>query len=379
MVGAVLHNKKELTFKVMNKTSQRQTGPELLRIVAMLLIVFHHFAVHSGIDYSTFSANNAFLTIAEFGGKIGVNIFVLITGYFSCTSKFTVKRIVKLIVATEFYSILLMVMSVIFQAQVLSKTLLIKGVFPLIFGDGYWFVSAYIILYALSPILNLAINKLSKNYMTFIILFLLSVYCILPKTIGVLKRVNDYGVSTVIWFVIIYLIGAYFRKYSFPIFEHIKIATISLIGLLSITFSAKVYLLYNGGVSSGIFGKLLGVLADSSLYSVMSLAISVLFFIVFSKINIKANTVVLSVAKSTFGIYLIHDNVLFRDFLWSNIIQTGKMYQYEWFALYAICAVVLLFIVCSVIDILYSKVIENNIFKLNFVDKIIKKIDRHIV
>ena len=96
----------------------------------MLLIMFHHFALHGGIDYTTFSINNAYLNIIEFGGKIGVNIFVIITGYFSCTSKFSFKRIIKLLFAVEFYSLTIMVISLFTGAQEFRVMLFVKGVFP---------------------------------------------------------------------------------------------------------------------------------------------------------------------------------------------------------------------------------------------------------
>lgn len=108
----------------------RQTGPEVLRIIAMLLIVFHHFALHVGIEYTTFSLSNAYLNIIEFGGKIGVNVFVIITGYFSCTSKFSFQKIFKLLFAVEFYSLTLMIVSLFTGAQEFRVMLFVKGVFP---------------------------------------------------------------------------------------------------------------------------------------------------------------------------------------------------------------------------------------------------------
>lgn len=362
----------------MNNAISRKTGLELLRIIAMLLIVFSHFACHGGIDYTKFSINNAFLTIIEFGGKIGVNIFILISGYFSCTSKFSVKRIMKLIVATEFYSILLMIISIMLNAQIFSKTLLLKSVFPLVIGDGYWFVSAYIILYVFSPILNSAVEKLSQRYLALIILFLISVYSIIPNFVGIVKRVNDYGVSTIIWFITLYLLGAYLRKYSFKLFNNFKLSVILLISLILIMFTARVGVLYFGKSLNTIVYKFIYVFANSNLYSVMPLLIAVLFFIVFYNINIASNSLLHNVAKATFGVYLIHDNVLFRDYMWTNIIHTEIGYQCIWYPFYVILMVLILFAVCTIIDMLYCKFIERNIFRLPIIDKVIIKIDKLI-
>lgn len=62
----------------------RKSNLELLRIFAMLLIVAHHFAVHTNFQFpSSFTTiNRAWIQFIVIGGKIGVNIFVLISGYF---------------------------------------------------------------------------------------------------------------------------------------------------------------------------------------------------------------------------------------------------------------------------------------------------------
>lgn len=79
---------KNFTDRICNRNS----SIELLRIISMILIVFHHFAFHGGFKWQTNS-----VTISHFwynfiygGGKIGVNIFVLISGYFLIDRKTSV-------------------------------------------------------------------------------------------------------------------------------------------------------------------------------------------------------------------------------------------------------------------------------------------------
>ena len=71
----------------------RFSNIEASRILAMFLIVAHHFAVHGGVpiwkgDFPM-SGNYYFTQLFSTGGKIGVDLFVLITGYFIC-NKITV-------------------------------------------------------------------------------------------------------------------------------------------------------------------------------------------------------------------------------------------------------------------------------------------------
>ena len=91
----------------------RNSSFELLRIISMLLIVAHHFVVHGKFDLtSMFNKNIFFLQSLSMFGKLGVNLFVLISGYFSCMQpspphiKFS--KLIKLEIEVIFYSILIL-------------------------------------------------------------------------------------------------------------------------------------------------------------------------------------------------------------------------------------------------------------------------------
>lgn len=131
-----------------------------------------------------------------------------------------------------------MLITVFYQIKPYSKYLVVSGIFPLLWGNGYWFVSIYLLMHLVSPILNIAIERMKKKTISIIILSLLLVWCILPSTIGVIKGLNNYGCSEFIWFALIYLIGAYFRKYSFPLFNKLKISLFGLFVCFIIMFSA---------------------------------------------------------------------------------------------------------------------------------------------
>lgn len=97
------------------KNVKRQSNFELLRIVAMLMIVAHHLAVHGvqhvlepNICYAAYAAgsflNKVFTCFLLPGGEIGVGLFFMTTGYFLCTANQTSVR--KVVFETIFYSVL---------------------------------------------------------------------------------------------------------------------------------------------------------------------------------------------------------------------------------------------------------------------------------
>ena len=101
-------------YKYMKKLimlTDRQSNLELYRIIFMYLIVIHHYVVNSGlidqmIIHNEF-AKNLVYAIAGGWGKLGINCFVLITGYFMCRSNITIKKFVKLLAEVLFYNIVI--------------------------------------------------------------------------------------------------------------------------------------------------------------------------------------------------------------------------------------------------------------------------------
>ena len=64
----------------MEKFKPKESNLELLRIVNMLLIITHHLAVHTPFVFENIHIKYI-VYFLSLGGKIGVNSFVLLTGY----------------------------------------------------------------------------------------------------------------------------------------------------------------------------------------------------------------------------------------------------------------------------------------------------------
>ena len=67
----------------------------------MFAIVAHHYVVNSGLmtsinEGNALATNSLFLLLFGCWGKISINCFVLITGYFMCKSNITPRKFLKL-------------------------------------------------------------------------------------------------------------------------------------------------------------------------------------------------------------------------------------------------------------------------------------------
>ena len=100
----------------------RESNLELFRIITMILIIAHHYVVNSGltladgpINTNLLSWQSIFLLLFGAWGKTGINCFVLITGYFMCTSRITLKKFIKLLFEVMFYRIIIYLIFLIFS------------------------------------------------------------------------------------------------------------------------------------------------------------------------------------------------------------------------------------------------------------------------
>ncbi|WP_448863853.1 hypothetical protein [Dorea sp.] len=71
-----------------------------------------------------------FILLFGWGGKTGINCFVLITGYFMCKSHITLKKFLKLVFERYFYAIILFAVFLITGYAKFSGISFLKMIFP---------------------------------------------------------------------------------------------------------------------------------------------------------------------------------------------------------------------------------------------------------
>jgi surface polysaccharide O-acyltransferase-like enzyme len=297
---------------------QRVSNFELLRIIAMLCIIMGHSMTHGVIafpDRSTFSPiSYTVYRFLAYGGKIGVYLFVLLTGYFMINSEITVKKLVKLWLPIFFWSTVLTVIEGGLLHQLSAKDLLVS--FVPILSNRYWFMSTYVFLYLLSPIINKAI--VSTSWRQDILLALLAILVIVPCDYLYGKNINSWLVS----FCFTYVIGAIIRKHKLlQNKSFIKLGCLVLVvgNLLNIVISSIIG--FNLGGSS-FSGGISAVLEKETLFDLL---IAVGLFVLIGSRRGFYNQYINILASAAFGIYLIHDNPKMRILLWSKWLHFDRL------------------------------------------------------
>ena len=143
---------------------KRDNGLDFLRIICMLLVTFSHVFTHGGLinDRLLPGMANWFLGNLLYPFTlVAVNCFVLLSGYFQCTSRFKLKRVVSTWVQVVVYSVGMYIAAKLLFGGFSVSTLL-KSALPVV-TDQYWFITAYLLMYMVSPFLNCMIRAMGKR------------------------------------------------------------------------------------------------------------------------------------------------------------------------------------------------------------------------
>ncbi|MBD5232317.1 MAG: acyltransferase family protein [Bacteroidales bacterium] len=192
----------------MTITKQRNVSVELLRVIAMLMVLglhanFMSFAIPTATNVLSF--NGIFRVFMEAICYVAVNTFVMISGWFGI--KATIKGFSNFMWQVIYVVGLLFIIGVLFF-NVPANIYNILGILGL-YGGGGWFVAAYIGLYILSPVLNAYIkNTPNKNIALFLIAFF-SFQFIWGNTHSVVFIGNGYSTFS---FIGIYILAGLLRK-----------------------------------------------------------------------------------------------------------------------------------------------------------------------
>ena len=329
----------------MAASKKRNSSFELLRIIAMLLIVANHYRTYGRYFSSVedIGLNTFFLNVFEMFGSPACSLFALITGYFMInvnTKEKYYRRIIPTVLELYFYQILIFGVVAVTGISDIGFMNILELLFP--FMHGNWYVAYYIILFFLIPFINPFLNGLNKRVYQKLLFTVLMIYTVLPTIMF-----RGWKFSEVDFFLVMYLIGAYIKLHvncTYPnrynLFISLAFAFVSILSVGIIMYLAKL---------SGSEYVFINSIYLSNYESITSMGFAVFLFLYFSRLNF-SNKLVDIVGKATLGVYLIHDNSLLEYPLWRVFWS-----NFDYFAspyLHLLLKVLLVFGVCVIIDVI---------------------------
>lgn len=280
-----------------NARDKRNSSIELLRILLILGVIQIHYnvaGIGNGFRYLKIGTVNQVYSLIIHAVCINaVSIFVMISGYYLVnTNKRKLSKVYEL-----------MIQSIIFVA--IQYLFIQKRNYD--YFTMLWFPILYCILYVISPYINLIIEKCAKKQLKTIIIVLITLFSIEPMLIDYIQSFtgetllgiscigyfgSNYG-FTEINFILLYIIGAYIRKYGIDMkkikkisYLLVVIALIVLMSILECEFSKE-------GINTWNYDNPLIIISAAL---VLDMFTSVKFY----------NKSINELAKASFTVYLFH-------------------------------------------------------------------------
>lgn len=305
------------------KNETRNIGIDMLRIVSMFMICVLHVLGCGGILEATQNnpiKSNA-MWLLEIIAFCATNCYGLISGYVGFFSKYKYSNLAILWLRTAFYSVIITVIFFAFSPETVSWKRVLLSFIPVL-SNQYWYFTAYFILFLFIPVLNAAVENISQKRLKVTLILIIFLFCIVFCTY---KGVADtfvirYG-SSAWWLMILYLLGAYIRKYG--MFENTK-STVLIIIFFSSTFLTLLSRIIIRLITVIVFSEARYTEMWVSCLSIFILIESITLLLLFKRIKINRTgiKIISLLSPLAFSVYLIHthpcifDNILKDAFIW---------------------------------------------------------------
>ncbi len=343
---------------ITTNTQNHNISIDVLRIMAMLMVTVLHATGH-GLKMAkieVFSVAYWIVLLFNTFSLVAVNCFVLISGYFLSKKNTSPQKLLSLWLQVWTYSVGIYVVLCLMPSVNVGFSIerLIECFCPLL-SNQYWFFTCYFLLYLISPILNKLITVWSRQEYKRTLIVLIVVFSLIPS-------VNIWGDSFgtncgygLIWFIVLYLIAAYIRKYS-PL-QPVRLwmaYMIPCVILCSFRIAINVWNPDHGSIQAILNGQ-------TSYNGPLVLCASLGLFLGTVQTTFKASKkiagIITTVASLSFGVYLLQDHAIIRSILWNDWVCLAEVVDCGGLFLFRVVLIVaILFVAGIVVEFVRRKI-----------------------
>lgn len=294
-----------------SKKTVRESGVELLRILAAMGVIVSHYCNYNSAFASTHLSgwggiNYNLLLLLQCLTVCSVDVFVLISGYFSSKiDKRVVGKPLDLLIQSVLFVVLFYVGKVITSDEPFSY-----GEFFVRFIPANYFIILYVTLYLISPYINMVLRRLSvsqKKIRCFVVVLLL-VFSVFPMITNIteyivgyqligfspISRLGDQSGYNIVNFCLLYCIGASIRYLELDKTINKRVAGVVAVGCVIIIYLMYIFAIRpEMGHVAWKYHNLFVILLSASL------------FVLFKQMKFKVG-IINTLAKAAFVCFLIH-------------------------------------------------------------------------
>lgn len=228
-------------------------------------------------------------------------------------------------------------------------------------SGGWWFVTAYVLLVLCAPVINGFVSRLSRHgYSVFLFAawaFLYSSNCVLGSAYFPLVRAFFF-----------YVLGAFVRFHLRQV-KRREAAVMALLciglwtGIAFCSMAETAYADLTAGMSvqDAVVNRLLAIANSCIVVPVCAFCL----FQLFGSFSIGCVPRVNALASATFGVYLLHDSLFGRLYIWNHLLDvSGRQFPSRFFPLFAVIDILAVFLICASIDLCRQKLIAPRLEKV---------------
>lgn len=350
---------------------KRQLNYELLRIIAMLMIVSLHYLGKGGLlgDPARADMTAAGYTAWFFEAffLVAVNVYVLISGYFgvdargsmtngkNVTFRDVLRKPFNVWKQVFFYSVFFGCITLVTGVREFDLYHCFSYLFPVV-TEHYWFATSYVILCLLMPFLNAGLSYMNQKELKYLLSGLLLLFSISKTVIPMQLPWDKYGYDS-LWFIVLYLTGAYLRRYEPAVVRSRWGAGLLYIGSVLAVF-ASFFLIRAVYLRTGRLEDLINYGYTYNFLFCYTGAVGL--FLLF---KMRENTglerfrrPIELLSGATFGVYLIHEHIDIRS-MWTGWVHSEAILQGSvlGFIAHMVLSVLCVYLVCTGIELIRQK------------------------
>lgn len=343
--------------KMAETATKRNLGLDLLRMVAMFMVAVLHVLGAGGVLNSATPLSPDYVTawLLETAAFCAVNCYALLSGYVGLRGRFRYANLALLWCQAAFYTIgIPLVFAAVKPGSVGAKEL-IRGFFPAM-SNHYWYFTAYFAMFFFIPAFNFLVEKLERHQMKALAVSLVVLFSVLPTVfqsdvaeIFPGDLFIEYGGYSPLWLAVLYILGAYARKYE--CFARVKWwKALGIYALCVLVTWGEKWLVE--GARMHFLGAYIpgGILVSYTSPTMLLAALALLA--AFAKMPVPkwAARPIGFFAPMAFSVYLIHVHpLMWQHVMWGRFAAFGS-YGTVKLALFVLGTAMGIYLGCSVID-----------------------------
>lgn len=342
--------KEEMQKNPEGQIRQRNYGIDALRMLAMFMVVLLHILGPGGVIWApVFSAQYEIAWFLEIGAFCCVNCYALISGYVGVGARYKISNLFWLWLRVVFYSAGITLVVYLIRPDIVTGTDILKSFFP-VMTRPYWYFTSYFAMFFFIPLLNFVINNMDqvllKRTLIGICLVMSGVQTVFHM--DVFSTENGYSV---LWLMILYLIGGYIKKYGLLQKWSAWMFRLGYVLMIGLTWGMRFLLekiTYQRGGEAMYGDYLINFMSPTILFE------AIFLLLLFRNISFHRwmEKLIRIFSPLAFSVYLIHVHpIIWNRFILQKFVAYGEVSVVRE-VVYVLATAAVIYVICSCVDLI---------------------------